>query len=165
MNTQQSQPQTVAFLKPEGFSDPVSYAEQVRTSAQVIFVQRPDADSDGACCYVISNEGGRCYLPNSCKLFLNDVSIQTVTYENEMYGTQEKLLVGFTTVGGDSYVYRMGLMSYGASSLLVALVSMNSVSITGEIEITWVAKGAAVFSRVATAVDGGYVSVAIPQSS
>ena len=56
-------------------------------------------------------------------------------------------------------------MSYAASSLVLGLAHLNSVALTGEIEITWVAKGACVFARVATAVNGGYVPVELPKQA
>ena len=99
------------------------------------------------------------------RLFLSDLSIQTVTYEDQMYGSQDKLLVNFTSVGGDAFCFRTGLLSYAASSLLLGLAHLNSVALTGEIEITWVAKGACVFARVATAVNGGYVAVVLPKQA
>ena len=161
--TLQAQPPVVDFITPDGFTD--SYAEQAKAQSRMIFIARPDANANGSCSYIVTDDRVRGYLPNTVRLFLSDLSIQTVTYEDQMYGSQDKLLVNFTSVGGDAFCFRTGLLSYAASSLVLGLAHLNSVALTGEIEITWVAKGACVFARVATAVNGGYVAVELPKEA
>ena len=161
--TLQAQPPVVDFIAPDGFTD--SYAEQAKAQSRMIFIARPDANANGSCSYLVTDDRVRAYLPNTVRLFLSDLSIQTVTYEDTMYGSQDKLLVNFTSVGGDAFCFRTGLLSYAASSLVLGLAHLNSVALTGEIEITWVAKGACVFARVATAVNGGYVAVELPKQA
>jgi hypothetical protein len=161
--TLQAQPSTVEFLSPEGFCE--SYTAQAKAKSRTIFIARPDANANGSCSYLVTDDHVRAYLPNTVRLFLSDLSITTVTYEDSMYGSQDKLLVSFTSVGGDSFCFRTGLLSFAASSLVLGLCHLNSVALTGEIEITWVAKGACVFARVATAVNGGYVPVELPKQA
>ena len=161
--TLQAQPPTVEFLSPEGFCE--SYASQAKAQARTIFIARPDANANGSCSYLTTDDRVRAYLPNTVRLFLSDLSITTVTYEDSMYGSQDKLLVNFTSVGGDSFCFRTGLLSFASSSLVLGLCHLNSVALTGEIEITWVAKGACVFARVATAVNGGYIPVELPKQA
>lgn len=163
MTTTQDQPQVVDFFVPDGFSE--SYTEQAYASAQMIFVGRPAANSNGCCSYLITSDGVRAYLPNTVRLFLSSLSITTVTYEDQMYQAQDKLLVNFTSVGGDSFCFRMGLLSYAASSLVLGLTHLNSVALTGELELTWVSKGAATFARIASPVNGGYVPVELPKEA
>ncbi len=161
--TLSTEAQTVSFITPDGFTE--SYTEQAKAKAQTIFIARPSADANGSCSYIVTDDRVRAYLPNTVRLFLSDLSIQTVTYEDSMYGSQDKLLVNFTSVGGDAFCFRTGLLSYAASSLVLGLAHLNSVALTGEIEITWVSKGACVFARVATAVNGGYVAVDLPKQA
>ncbi|QNJ25187.1 hypothetical protein SynSYN20_00845 [Synechococcus sp. SYN20] len=163
MNSTQDQPQAVSFLRPDGFVE--GYAEQIKAQSQTIFVQRPSADSDGSCLYLIDSNGGRCYLPNTIHLYLTELSIVTVEYENEMYGKQDKLLMSFTTTGGDGFTTRCGMMSYTASSLVLGLSHLNSVALTGELEISFISKGAAVFARVASATHNGYIPAALPKEA
>lgn len=163
MTSIQDQPQAVDFVVPDGFSE--TYMEQAQASAQMIFVGRPTANSNGCCSYLISSDGVRTYLPNTVRLFLSSLSITTVEYEDQMYQAQDKLIVNFTSVGGDSFCFRMGLLSYAASSFVLACTHLNSVALTGELELTWVSKGAATFARVASPVNGGYTSVQLPKQA
>ena len=42
---------------------------------------------------------------------------------------------------------------------------LNSTALTGQLEVTWVAKGAAVFARVASANNDGFTPVALPKEA
>ena len=95
--TLQAQPPVVDFIAPDGFS--ASYSEQAKAQSRMIFIARPDANANGSCSYLVTDDRVRAYLPNTVRLFLSDLSIQTVTYEDTMYGSQDKLLVNFTSVG------------------------------------------------------------------
>ena len=160
------QPQVVPvvdFTQPEGFTD--SYTAEMTAAARTIFVARPSVEAGNHCTYLLSEDGKRIYLPNTVKCFLNHAEIVTVNYENEMYSSQEKLLMHFTSVGGDAFVWRTGALSYASSSLVLGLTHLNSTALTGQVEITWSAKGAAVFARVASAVNDGFIPVALPQEA
>ena len=71
----------------------------------------------------------------------------------------------FTSIGGDAFTWRTGALSFAASSLVLGLTHMNSTALTGQVEITWVSKGAAVFARVASAVNDGFVPVSLPKEA
>ena len=159
----QDQPAAVKHLTPDGFVS--GYVSQMKAAAQTIFITRPTADSDGSCLYLIDDTGCRCYLPNTVHLYLTEMNITTVEYENTMYGAQDKLLLSFTTTGGDAFTARCGVTSFTASSLVLGLCHLNSVALTGELEISFVSRGAAVFARVASAVNSGYVAAPLPKQA
>ena len=158
-----AQPQEVPvvdFIQPAGFAD--AYEEEMRSAAQTIFIARPTAEAGNHCSYLLSEDGKRLFLPNTVRCFLNRAEIVTVKYEDSLYESQDKLLMHFTSIGGDAFVWRVGLLSYAASSLVLALTHLNSTALTGQVEVTWIPKGAAVFARVSSAVNDGFVPVQLP---
>lgn len=162
----QNQPQeipVVDFIQPAGFAD--AYEQDVESNAQTIFIARPSADAGNHCSYLLSDDSKRLYLPNTVRCFLNRAEIITVTYDDAMYSAQEKLLMHFTSVGGDPFVWRVGATSYASSSLVLGLTHLNSTALTGQVEVTWVSKGAAVFARVSSAVNDGFVPVELPKEA
>jgi len=161
-----NQPQEVPvvdFIQPAGFAD--AYEQDLVSNAQTIFIARPSAEAGHHCSYLLSDDSKRLYLPNTVRCFLNHAEIISVKYEDSMYGTQEKLLMHFTSIGGDPFVWRVGALSYASSSLVLGLTHLNSTALTGQVEITWVSKGAAVFARVASAVNDGFVPVNLPKEA
>ena len=161
---QQPQELPVAdFISPEGFED--THEQPARPAERTIFIARPSAEAGNHCSYLLDEAYSRLYLPNTVKCFLNHVELITVNYDDQLYGAQEKLLMHFTSIGGDAFVWRVGATSYAASSLVLACTYLNSTALTGQLEVTWVAKGAAVFARVASANNDGFTPVALPKEA
>ena len=163
MTTTQDQPQVVSFLHPEGFIE--GYVAQAKAQSRTIFVTRPTDQSQGSCLYLVDENKQRCFLPNTINLYLTELNIVTQEYDNAMYSAQDKLLMTFTTTGGDSFTTRCGATSFTASSLVLGLCHLNSVALTGELQVSFVPKGAAVFANVGSAVNGGYVSAPLPKAA
>lgn len=147
------------FATPEGFiSRPTEPAAPIKTT---VFLTSPDADAQGCCGYIVK-DGARVYVPNTVRAFINAVELVDVSYEDNKYQPQQKLLLHVTTTAGQSFVFRTGARCHTASSLVIALCQLNSVALGGELEFTWVPRGACVFARVATATEHTYTSVQIP---
>ena len=148
-----------AFESPAGFIDrPTVVAVPTE---RTIFIARPEPEADSHCTYMVDDDK-RIYLPNSCRCFLNSVEIIDVSYDDDGFAPQQKLLIHMTTTAGEAYCYRVGALSYASSSFLIALCQMNSTAISGEIELTWAQKGAAIFARVFTATGSTYACVNVP---
>ncbi len=148
-----------AFESPAGFIDrPTAVAVPTE---RTIFIARPEPEAENHCTYLVDDDT-RIYLPNTVRCFLNSVEIIDVSYDDDGFQPQQKLLVHMTTTAGDEYCYRVGALSYAASSLLIALCQMNSTAIGGEIELSWTQKGAAIFARIFTATGSNYTSVNVP---
>lgn len=149
----------------DGFQDDSSALRAMELTT--LFATAPTAESDGRCLYFITDEGGKAFVPNNIvNVWVTDLSVRTVTYNDAMLEAQEKLLLQFCTQSGEYWTIRTGLLSWAASSALLGLLQLTTAQLSEPLSISVSNKGRAVFLNIRVPDgNGGWQRVEIPRES
>ena len=147
----------------DGFQDDASFLQAQQQTT--LFVTAPTAESNGRCLYFLTDDGGKAFVPNTIvNVWITDLSVRTVTYNDPNLEAQDKLLVQFVTPSGEYWTIRTGLLSWAASSLLLGLLQLETEQLVEQISIRVSNKGRAVFLNVCTPDgNGGWRRVEVPR--
>ena len=116
----------------------------------------PTAESSGRCLYFLTEDGGKAFVANGIiDVWVTDISVRTVTYNDANLEPQDKLLFQFVTQSGEYWTIRTGLLSWAASSLLLGLMQLTTKQLVEPLSIRVTNKGRAVFLNVCLKDDRG----------
>lgn len=147
----------------DGFQDDAAFLQA--TQQTTLFVTAPTAESNGRCLYFLTESGGKAFVPNTIvNVWITDLSVRTVTYNDPNLEAQDKLLVQFVTPSGEYWTVRTGLQSWASSSLLLGLLQLKTEQLVEQLSIRVSNKGRAVFLNVCTPDGhGGWQRVEVPR--
>lgn len=147
----------------DGFQDDATLLQAQQQTT--LFVTAPTTESNGRCLYFLTEDMGKAFVPNTIvNVWITDLSVRTVTYNDPNLGAQDKLLVQFVTPSGQYWTIRTGLLSWAASSLLLGLLQLQTEQLVEQLSIRVTNKGRAVFLNVCVPDgDGGWQRVEIPR--
>ena len=130
-----------------------------------LFVTAPTAESDGRCMYFITPENGKAFVPNNIvNVWITDHSVRTITYNDVMLDSQDKLILQFVTKSGEYWSIRTGLTSWASSSVLLGLLQLTTEQLVEPLSIAVTNKGRACFLNVRIPDgNGGWQRVDIPR--
>lgn len=147
----------------DGFEDDnaVLRAQELTT----LFITSPTSESNGRCMYFITDENTKAFVPNNIvNVWITDLSVRTVTYNDVMLEAQEKLLLQFCTQSGEYWTIRGGLCAWSSSSVLLGLLQLTSAQLSEPLSICVSNKGRACFLNIRTPDgNGGWERVEIPR--
>ena len=147
----------------DGFQDDAAFLQAQQQTT--LFVTAPTAESNGRCLYFLTDDGGKAFVPNTIvNIWITDLSVRTVTYNDPNLEAQDKLLVQFVTPSGEYWTIRTGLLSWAASSLLLGLLQLKTEQLVEQLCIRVSNKGRAVFLNACVPDGhGGWQRVEVPR--
>jgi hypothetical protein len=147
----------------DGFQDDTTFLQA--TQQTTLFVTAPTTESNGRCLYFLTDDGSKAFVPNTIvNVWITDLSVRTVTYNDPNLEAQDKLLVQFVTPSGEYWTIRTGLLSWAASSLLLGLSQLKTEQLVEQLCIRVSNKGRAVFLNVCLPDgNGGWQRVEVPR--
>ena len=147
----------------DGFEDDTTALRAMELTT--LFVTAPTAESNGRCMYFLTDDGSKAFVPNHIVgVWITDLSVRTISYNDSMLEPQEKLLLQFCTKSGEYWTVRTGLTSWASSSVLLGLLQLNTAQLSEPLSITVSNKGRACFLNVRISDgNGGWKRVDIPR--
>ena len=126
-----------------------------------LFIGGSCSESQGCAAYMLLDDGSKLWMLNSLRCWLVDLKIVTQTYES--FDPVDKLLVRVIAADGASYIYRISLNSWTASSFLQQLNHLTRNQLGDQLTISLVPKGRPTFVSVQYVENGSFCRVEIPK--